>query len=107
MAIVIFRVRSSKGNYTVSGVHIGNTHYKHTKTVVKRAQQNLLPLRRLRGFGMGPRILEGFCSCAIGSFGCIAAWCGNCLASDRRALQRVVRTAQYITGARIPVIQDL
>jgi hypothetical protein len=29
------------------------------------------------------------------------------LASDRKALQRVVRTAQYITGAKLPVIQDL
>ena len=28
-------------------------------------------------------------------------------ASDRKALQRVVRTAQYITGAKHPAIQDL
>ena len=39
--------------------------------------------------------------------GCIAAWYGNCSASDRKALQRVVRTAQYITVAKLPVIQDL
>ena len=38
------------------GVHITNrlTWSKHTKTVVKRAQQNLFPLRRLKRFGMGP-----------------------------------------------------
>ena len=35
--------------------------------------------------------------------GYITAWYDNCLASD---LQRVVRTAQYITGAKLPVIQD-
>ena len=35
------------------------------------------------------------------------AWYGNCLASDRKALQRIVRTAQYITGAKLPAIQDL
>ncbi|CDQ78178.1 unnamed protein product [Oncorhynchus mykiss] len=29
--------------------------------------------------------------------GCITAWYGNCSASDRKALQRVVNTAQYIT----------
>ena len=29
------------------------------------------------------------------------------VASDRKALQRVVRTAQYITGAKLPAIQDL
>ena len=39
--------------------------------------------------------------------GCITAWYGNCSASDRKALQRVVRTAQYITGAKLPAIQDL
>ncbi|KAK6321348.1 hypothetical protein J4Q44_G00083240 [Coregonus suidteri] len=48
-------------------------------------------------------------SCTIESIltGCITAWYGNCLASDRKALQRVVRTAQYITGAKLPAIQDL
>ena len=37
----------------------------------------------------------------------IIAWYGNCSASDHKALQRVVRTAQYITGAKLPAIQDL
>ena len=41
------------------GVHIPNklTWYMHTKTVVKRARQNLFPLWRLKRFGMGPQIL--------------------------------------------------
>ena len=39
--------------------------------------------------------------------GCNTAWCGNCSASDRKALQRVMRMAQYITGAKISAIQDL
>jgi hypothetical protein len=39
--------------------------------------------------------------------GCITAWYGNCSASDRKALQRVVRTAQYITGAKLHTIQNL
>ena len=38
---------------------------------------------------------------------CITAWYGNCSACDRKALQMVVRTAQYITGAKLPAIQDL
>ena len=33
-------------------------------------------------------------------------WYGNCSASDRTALQRVVHMAQYITGAKLPAIQD-
>jgi hypothetical protein len=42
------------------GVHITNelSWSKHTKTVVKRAQQNLFPLGRLKRFGIGPQILK-------------------------------------------------
>ena len=93
------------------GVHITNklTWPKHTKTVVKRAHQNLFPLRRLKRFNMGPQILKRFYSCTIESIlpGCITAWYGNCLASDRKALQRVVHMAQYITGIKLPATQDL
>ena len=58
---------------------------------------------------MGPQILKRFYSCSIESFltGCITAWYGNCSASDDKALERVVRTAQYIPGAKRPAIQDL
>ena len=58
---------------------------------------------------MGPQILIKFYSCTIESIltGCITAWFGNCSASDHKALQRVMRTAQYITGAKLPAIQDL
>ena len=67
------------------------------------------PPRRLKRFGMGPQILKRFYSCTIESIltGCITAWYGNCLASDLKALQRIVRMAQYITGAKLPAIQDL
>jgi hypothetical protein len=76
---------------------------------VKRAQQNFFPLRRLKRFGMGPQIFEKFNSCTIDSIltSVIIALYGNCSASDHKALQRVVRTAQYITGAKLPAIQDL
>jgi hypothetical protein len=39
------------------GVHIANklTWSKHTKTVMKRARQNLFPLRRRKRFGMDPQ----------------------------------------------------
>ena len=51
------------------GVHISDklTWSKHTKTVVKRTQQNLLPLRRLKRFGMDPQILKRFYSCTLES----------------------------------------
>ncbi|KAM9568419.1 uncharacterized protein ACWYII_008827 [Salvelinus alpinus] len=65
--------------------------------------------RNLKRFGMCPEILKRFYSCNIESIltGCITAWYGNCSASERKALQRVVHTAQYITGAKLPAIQDL
>ena len=58
---------------------------------------------------MGPEILKRFYSCNIESnlTGCITAWYGNCSASDRKALQRLVCTAQNIIGAKLPAIQDL
>lgn len=90
-------------SFKLIGVHITNklTWSKHTKTVLKRAWQNL--------FDMGPQILKRFYSCNLESIlmGCITAWYGNCSASDRKALQRVVLMAQYITGAKLPAIQDL
>jgi gmma-aminobutyric acid receptor subunit gamma len=92
------------------GVHITNKlSSKHTKTVVKRARQHLFPLRRLKRLGMGPQILKKLYSCIIKIIltGCITACYGNCSAYDRKALQRVVSTAQYITGAKLPAIQDL
>ena len=93
------------------GVHITNKleWSKNTKTVVKRARQRLFPLGKLKRFGMGPQILKRHYSCNIESIltGCITVWYGNCSASDRKALQRVVRMAQYITGAKLPAIHDL
>ena len=66
------------------------------------------PTQALR-FGMGPQIFKKFYSCATENIltGCITAWYKNCSASDHKALQRVVHTAQYITGAELPAIQDL
>jgi hypothetical protein len=54
---------------------------------------------------MGPQILKRFYSCTIKRIlmGCITALNGNCSASARKALQRVVCTAQY----KLPDIQDL
>ena len=47
------------------GVHIAKelSRSTHTYTVVKRMQQRLFPLRRLKRFGMGHQILKKFYSC--------------------------------------------
>ena len=89
------------------GVHITKqlSWSTHTNIVVKRVRKHLFPLGRLKRFVMGPQILKELYSCTIESIltGCITAWYGNC--SDLKALQRVVRTAQYITWAEIPAIK--
>ena len=104
---VVERVRSFK----FLGVHITNklSWSKHTKTVVKLARQHHFPLRRLKRFGIGPQILKKFYICTSESIltSCITTWYGNCSASERKALHMVGRTAQYITGAKHPAIQDL
>jgi hypothetical protein len=76
---------------------------------VKRARQCLFQLRRLKRFGMGHKILKTLYSGTIESIltGCINPLYDNCLASDHKALQRVECMALYITGAELPVIQDL
>ena len=88
------------------GVHITKdlTWSTNTRTVVKRARQCLFLLRRLKRFCMDSRILKKFYSCTIKSIltGSIIAWYGKCTALDCKELQRVMQTAQYITGAKLP-----
>ena len=80
------------------GVHVTNDlkWSTHTRTVVKRAQQCLFLLRRLKRFGMSPQILKKFYSCTIESIltGCITTWYGNITSLDSKALQRVVLTGK-------------
>ncbi|KAL6490578.1 hypothetical protein MHYP_G00009230 [Metynnis hypsauchen] len=59
--------------------------------------------------GMNPRILRTFYTCTVESVltGSITTWYGNCTATERKTLQRVVRTAQHITGVQLPNLLDL
>ncbi len=93
------------------GVHITEdlTWSAHTDAVLKKAHQCLFFLRQLRKFGTSPRILRSFYTCTVESIltGCITAWFGNSTAGNRRALQRVVRTARHIVGGELPSLQDI
>ena len=79
------------------GVHITEdlSRSSHTRTVMKKAQQRLLSHRSLKLFVTGPQILRNLYSCTIESIltGCINVWYGNCITLNRKALQKVVRTA--------------
>uniref|UniRef100_A0A4W5JWH6 Alkylated DNA repair protein AlkB homologue 8 N-terminal domain-containing protein n=1 Tax=Hucho hucho TaxID=62062 RepID=A0A4W5JWH6_9TELE len=71
----------------------------HTDSVMKKVQQRLFNLSRLKKFGLSPKTLTNFYRCTIESIllGCITAWYGNCSAHNRKALQR-------ITGGKLPTL---
>ncbi|KAK0143548.1 hypothetical protein N1851_018288 [Merluccius polli] len=58
---------------------------------------------------MSSKILSNFYRCTVESIltSSIRVWYGNCTAQDRKALQRVVKTAQHISGAAFHSLQDI
>ncbi|KAL7855621.1 hypothetical protein AOLI_G00192250 [Acnodon oligacanthus] len=93
------------------GVHITEnlTWTLNTNSIAKRAQQRLYFLRRLKKAHLPPPILSMFYRGTVESIlsSCIIAWFGNCTGSDRKTLQRIVRTAEKIIGASLPSIMDI
>ena len=98
-------------NFKYLGVHISDdlTWTFNTTQVVKKAQQRLYFLRRLRKFGMAPKILSNFYSCIIESVltTCITVWYGSSTVWDHKRLQRVVKTASKITRTPQPSLQSI
>ncbi len=90
------------------GVNISEdlTWTAHIQTQVKKARQRL---RQLRKFRVSPAILKTFYSGAIESVltQCISVWYGNSSNQDCKALQRVVRLAERISGSALPSLQDI
>ncbi len=93
------------------GVYITEdlTWSANTTRLVRKAHQRLYFLRKLRRAGLGSSVLRSFYHCAVESVlcTCITVWHGSCTAAEKRALQRVVRTAQRTVGSRLPTITDL
>ncbi len=78
-------------------------------TQVKKARQRLYHLRQLRKFRVSPAILKTFYSEAIESVltQYISVWYGNSSNQDCKALQRVLRLAERISGSALPSLQDI
>ncbi len=93
------------------GVNISEdlTWTAHIQTQVKKARQRLYHLRQLRKFRVSSAILKTFYSGAIESVltQCISEWYGNSSNQDCKALQRVVRLAERISGSALPSLQDI
>ncbi|XP_067289387.1 uncharacterized protein, partial [Pseudorasbora parva] len=81
----------------------------NTSSLVKRAHQRLFFLRTLRKNQLSSTIQVNFYHCAIESIltNCVTVWYGSCSIAERKALQRVVKTAQRITGTPLPAIQHI
>ncbi len=93
------------------GVNISEdlTWTAHIQTQVKKARQRLYHLRQLRKFRVSPAILKTFYSGTIESVltQCISVWYSNATNQDCKALQRVVRLAERISGSALPSLQDI
>ncbi|KAL0150591.1 hypothetical protein M9458_054184 [Cirrhinus mrigala] len=81
----------------------------HINSIVKKAQQRLYFLRQLRKFNLPQELLKQFYSVIIESVLCtaITVWFCSATKSDIRRLQGIVRTAERITGAPLPTLQEL
>ncbi len=77
----------------------------HIQTQVKKARHRQYHLRQLRKFRVSPTILKTLYSGAIESV--LTHWYGNSLNQDCKALQRVVRLAERISGSALPSLQDI
>ena len=101
------RVQSTK----FLGVHIADDLKWSTNTsaLTAKAQKRLYFLRRLKKVNSPPSIMTSFYRGTIESVltYCITAWYGNCTDAERKSLQRIVRTAERITGAPLPPISDI
>uniref|UniRef100_A0A3B3QRU5 Reverse transcriptase domain-containing protein n=1 Tax=Paramormyrops kingsleyae TaxID=1676925 RepID=A0A3B3QRU5_9TELE len=78
----------------------------NTSSIAKKAQQHLYFLRGLRKAHLPPPILTTFYKGTILS-SCITVWYGNCTVTDRKTIQRIVRTAEKIIGVSLPSITDI
>ncbi len=77
--------------------------------VPKNNNSCLNDYRQLRKFRVSPAILKTFYSGAIESVltQCISVWYNNATNQDCKALQRVVRLAERISGSALPSLQDI
>ncbi|KAF7644919.1 hypothetical protein LDENG_00213430 [Lucifuga dentata] len=93
------------------GLSLGSHVYmfgKHIK-MVSRTAKRLHFLRVLRKNKLDQRLLVTFYRSTIESVitYCISAWYAGSSAADRKALQRVINTAQKIVGCPLPSLEEI
>ena len=98
-------------NIKFLGLHITSdlTWSANTSHLVKKAQQRLFFLRRLRKAKLPSQLLINFYRSTIESILCYCStvWFSSCTAGNRKDLARVVKTAQWIVGAQLPSLDSV
>ncbi|KAK0154258.1 putative RNA-directed DNA polymerase from transposon BS [Merluccius polli] len=81
----------------------------HLSSIVKKANQRLYHLRRLRDFKLPLRVLRNFYTHIVESILCgsITTWMGNTTRRDQLALGRVVHSAERTIKTTLPNLQDI
>ncbi|KAK0136663.1 hypothetical protein N1851_027166 [Merluccius polli] len=87
------------------GIHISEdfSWTLSTSTLVKKAQQRLFFLRRLKKVHLSPQNMRNYCTIESILTNCITAWYGNCSVSDQKAPQG----AQHRQGQLSPQPQTV
>ena len=78
-------------------------------SLVKKAHQRLYFLRKLKGVGLNSNILSSFYRCMVDSIltSCITVWYCSCTEAEKKALQRLVKSAQKTTGCSFPPLSNI
>ncbi|KAF7645238.1 hypothetical protein LDENG_00208050 [Lucifuga dentata] len=98
-------------NVKFLGVHLADdlTSTINTTAVIKKAQQWLHPLRRLRKAGLPTPHLTTFYQGTTESIltYSFTSWLGSCKAYEQQQLNRIVKIASRIIGAPLPFLMEI
>lgn len=93
------------------GTHISeNLTWKHnTNCLIKKAQQRLYFLRVLMKVNLSQQLLISFYRCSVESVLTynILVWYSSSSVAEKKALQRVIKTAQKIINTQLPSLEDI
>ncbi len=93
------------------GVHISHnaTWTANTSLMVKKGLQRLHFLRLLKKARLPQQLLVNFYRSVIESVitYCIAVWYSGCTSENKKSLQRIIKTAEKITGSQLPGLEDI
>ncbi len=98
-------------SFKLLGIHITDsmTWSLNTQETVKKAQQCLHFLRLLRKHDLCQKLLLSFYRSTIESIltYCISVWFAGCSVADKKALERIIKTAEKVIGCPLPSLSDI